>query len=241
MWLAHEQVIRAANAILATYTNPFTRKKYLQGLRTLLRDLHDHHGAPDYTRRLPKIRRPNPRNVTATSAERAALLAAAKPALRLWLLFCSDLALRSGTAARIAPEHYDSETGCISFRTKFDVAQTLPVTKEIADILAGLPGKRGVPYIAQFPHHQNKAPSAHSLRFDFAALRSRLGMRRITAHDLRRTTAVRTLETTKDIRVVQALLGHGDLPTTLWYLDHNITPVRREVLELAKLNERKKP
>ena len=63
----------------------------------------------------------------------------------------------------------------------------------------------------------------------------------MTAHDLRRTTAVRTLEATKDIRVVQVLLGHGDLPTTLWYLDHHNTPVDRAVLEAAKLNIKEKP
>jgi len=44
------------------------------------------------------------------------------------------------------------------------------------------------------------------------------------------------LDLTKDIRAVQALLGHRELATTLYYLDHRNTPVELGNLELAKLN-----
>lgn len=78
---------------------------------------------------------------------------------------------------------------------------------------------------------------ANSLRKLFANLRRKLGIRRkLTAHDLRRTTATRIYDATRDVRLVQALLGHGDLGSTLWYLDHHLTPVPIESLELAKLN-----
>jgi len=44
------------------------------------------------------------------------------------------------------------------------------------------------------------------------------------------------LELTHDIRACKPLLGHRDLATTLYYLDHRNTPVAVANLELAKLN-----
>jgi len=58
--------------------------------------------------------------------------------------------------------------------------------------------------------------------------------KRIIPHDLRRTTAVEFYKITHDLRAVQALLGHRNLPSTLWYLDHDATPVNRANLELIK-------
>ena len=51
---------------------------------------------------------------------------------------------------------------------------------------------------------------------------------------LRRTAAVAMLEYTRDVRDVQALLGHRNLPSTLWYLDHDLRPIKRSTLELLK-------
>jgi site-specific recombinase XerC len=41
---------------------------------------------------------------------------------------------------------------------------------------------------------------------------------------------------TRDLRVVQALLGHSNLAQTAWYLQDELTEVSVDVLELAKLN-----
>jgi integrase len=57
---------------------------------------------------------------------------------------------------------------------------------------------------------------------------------RITPHDLRRTTAVNLYKTTRDVRDVQALLGHRSLQSTIWYLDHDLRPVKRSTLEIVK-------
>jgi site-specific recombinase XerC len=53
-------------------------------------------------------------------------------------------------------------------------------------------------------------------------------------HDLRRTTAVAMLRATHDLRDVQAILGHKNLTSTMWYLDHELRPVKRSTLELIK-------
>jgi integrase len=200
-------------------------------------------GAPRLTAEVVRVTSPRPRNVTATSAERAKILAAAPPHLKCWLLLCSDLAIRSGTAATLTPNHYDRERRELTFDTKYQARQCLPVTPELAAILDGC-GEADVPFVAQLPRRSGAAElkalghiEVNSLRKLFTALRKRLGIkRRIVPHDLRRTTATRVYSATKDIRLVQALLGHGHLGSTLWYLDHHMEEVGLSHLELAKLN-----
>jgi len=205
----------------------------------VLRYLHENHNAPRLAAKTPKVATPAPRNVTATAEERALVLNAAPRHMRVWLLLCSDLALRSGTAARIAPENYNPETRELSFRTKFSEAQTLPVTEELAELFAEHKEPTAVPYVVGL--HTGRAGykgSANGLRVAFAQLRRKLGItRQLTPHDFRRTTAVLAYNLSKDLRVVQAVLGHKHLQTTLHYLDHRMTPVDRGVLEAIKLNE----
>lgn len=237
--------VAAASLTIMAHSNQSTRHQQTVGLRAVLGILWEEHGAPNLKRLVPQVVKPAPRNVTITAEEREALITHATPGLRVWLLLCSDLALRAGTAALISPKNYNKENQEISFRTKFGTAQTLPVTDGIAELFAQVGPSETRPYcIALRAPNPSAKPGSNyvqSLRRQFHDLRKKLGItRNITPHDLRRTTAVRTLEVTADLRVVQALLGHRNLPTTLYYLDHRNTPVDRAVLEAAKLNERKK-
>jgi integrase len=202
------------------------------------------HGAPkldDHIRRYPGVR---PRNVTASREEIDALLAAAPDGLRLWLLLCSDLAIRSGTAARISPREYDSQSGLLRFTTKHHARLTLPVTDEIKALIEKCNHNDSTPYARQlWQMHRAKQnrplgpffDTGGTLRRHFRALCAELGLqRRITPHDMRRASAVAMLELTHDVRDVQALLGHRDLKATLWYLDHDLRPVNRANLEAIK-------
>jgi site-specific recombinase XerC len=77
----------------------------------------------------------------------------------------------------------------------------------------------------------------HQLANDLAALKKKLGItRKLTPHDLRRTTARKLYALTGDLRDVQSLLGHSELQTTLWYLQDALQVVSTKHLELAKLN-----
>ncbi|MGB7547381.1 MAG: tyrosine-type recombinase/integrase [Terracidiphilus sp.] len=226
-------------------TGPFayaTKAVKAAALRRILRALWIEHGAPKLdgmVRRYPDVR---PRNVTATNAEVAAILAAAPPPLRLWLLLCSDLAMRSGTAARIAPEHYNPRRGELRFVTKHNARLTLPVTAQVRHLLACCNLEDSRTFVHQLwtqqPTHRGQpvqVASEHTLRTQYRALLKKLAItRRITPHDLRRTTAVAMLNATHDVRDVQALLGHRNLHSTLWYLDHDAVPVNRATLELIK-------
>lgn len=144
--------------------------------------------------------------------------------------------MRSGTAAKIAPQHYDPLRQTLTFTTKKGREMCLPVTKELNELLAPLAGLDSeTPFVCLL--HPWGHIHDRNLRQSMNRLRLRLGLnRRFTPHDLRRTTAVRVYEQTRDLRVVQAVLGHKRLDSTLHYLDHRNTPVDLANLEVAKLN-----
>jgi integrase len=161
--------------------------------------------------------------------------------VRCWLLLCSDLAIRSGTAARLSPDNYDRERKVLTFTTKYGAAQTLPVTHELSLLLdqAIISGR---PFVAQLPRRQVSATRAQTtmgtraLYGQFHKILKRCKITRaIRPHDLRRTTVRRVYRESRDLLLAQALLGHSSLNSTLWYLQGEIVPVGLQTLEAAKL------
>ena len=205
------------------------------------------HSAKDLSHVIPRTPTPRPRNVVATLEEREKILSAAPPYVRCWLLLCSDLAIRSGTSARLTPANYDAVRRELNFTTKYNNRQRLPVTEELARLLDTC-REPSLPFVAQLP--RENAPTANrqrpmqalghigtaQLARAFRQLLKRCNITRsLRPHDFRRATAVRVYDATRDLRLVQAILGHTDLGSTLYYLDHNATPVPLSALELAKL------
>jgi integrase len=221
-----------------------TKVNKSNALRRVLRWLWEQHGAPKLDDEVHRYACIRPRNVTATREQIDMILDAAPPHLRLWLLFCSDLAIRSTTAANLSSEHYDEEKGELRFTTKGGARLTLPVTEEIRRILLNCRLDSPVPFVRQLwaQHHSGggNTPSltsqdASTLRFQFRTLCHRLEIaQRLIPHDLRRTAAVAMYTATGDLRDAQALLGHSSLRSTIWYLDHDLRPVKRSTLELIK-------
>ena len=82
---------------------------------------------------------PAARSTIATDDERRQILDAATPALRFFLLLCADLGIRHRTAARITPATYDKEKHTVSFYTKGNVHQTLPLTPALIAEFQSLP------------------------------------------------------------------------------------------------------
>lgn len=145
--------------------------------------------------------------------------------------------MRSATAAAIAPDNYNAGVGAVTFRTKFGTWQTLPVTAELAALFASAPANvpSSTPYVCAL--HPLGKIGRDGIRQHLQRVMKRVGItRRFTPHDLRRTTATVIYTQTHDVRIVQAVLGHKQLATTLYYLDHRNTPVGVSTLELAKLN-----
>jgi integrase len=172
-------------------------------------------------------------------------MALASPHIRCLLMLCSDMAIRSGTARLLTPEHYDAGAKTLTFTTKYQNRQVLPVPAELAKLLDQCV-KPGIPFVAQLPRGDSargryfkydRPLSNQQLDNDWKRLKARAGItRKLTLHDLRRTTAFKVYDATRDVRLVQAILGHSSLTSTCWYLDHRLTQVPVDVFEQARLN-----
>jgi integrase len=220
-----------------------TRSTYTKCLRRFVRWLERIAGAqPTLSDAVPRIHQPEPRATIATDGERHMLLEAATPALRFFLLLCADLGLRHRTAARIALSNYNPHLRALSFTTKGNVRQTLPVTGEIAAIIEALPqnSDRYAPIVNLLrPHRPGHVPGS-SPRFtkQWKALKRRTNTRpELRIHDLRRTLAEDVWTATHDLRAVQAQLGHRSPTTTARYLADRIglqdlQPVMHKVQQL---------
>jgi integrase len=210
----------------------------------MLRRMWEVDGAPKLDELVPKLTSIRPRNVTASRDLIDELVEHATDSLKLFLLFCSDLAIRSGTAVRLAPENYDKRCGEIRFTRKYDEKIDLPVTAAIAEMLDTCDLTNSEPFITQLRRREERCAThrrysnvvnPHRLRVEMKQLRLKLGItKRIIPHDLRRTAAVNLYRRTHNIRLVQALLGHRNLQSTFWYLDHDLEAVDRAELEAIK-------
>jgi len=125
-------------------------------LRRILLNLWEYHHAPKLNHLVPQLTSARPRNVTVSRAEIDAILAAASPSLRLFLLLCSDMALHSGTANAICSNHYVASTGTLRFNSKGQSRQALPVIDEIRAILEPLDHASTVPYVWQLRLAENR-------------------------------------------------------------------------------------
>jgi integrase len=236
--------VTEATETLSRFHTPTTKSCYCCSLRQVLRWLWEEHGAPKLDGSVPHFPGIRPRNVTTNRATIEALLGKASLAMQMLILLCSDLAIRSGTAIKIGPRHYNQEARTLQFRTKMDEALTLPTTDSIESLISRCDLNNPRPFITQLhdlklPKYgrrcENAVMSLKKLRSDYNEMVQEVSpAKRITFHDLRRTAAVRMYEQTGDLRIVQALLGHRSLPSTIWYLDHDLRPVSRATLELIK-------
>jgi integrase len=229
-----------------------TRWNYTKALGRFIAHLEAQERAPKgLAAGIPKVRQPSPREVVATDAERESLLANATPRLRFFLLLCADLGLRHRTATRINIGNYNPLLRSLSFTTKGNIHQTLPVTDEIAETIKMLAGQdTRTPIVTLLrPAKQPGHPPSANPRFakSFDKLKAKLGIRpELHIHDLRRTAAEDVWDATKDLRLVQTQLGHKSPVTTVRYLANRLgleqlTPVRAAVDELRRKRKERTP
>ena len=131
----------------------------------------------------------------------------------------------------------------MSFYTKGNVHQTLPVTPEIAAAFAALPAGANpntpVVNILRAGNLPGNRPGPRP-RFtkQWKALKQRTGIRpELRVHDLRRTVAEDVWQATHDLRAVQHQLGHRSITTTAKYLAQNLTAeeLNQTLIKVAQL------
>jgi integrase/recombinase XerC len=239
---AHALELPILTALLAKWRGQYAYSYFHQRFHALKRFLRwaQSFGAPATAHQLGRIRRPQPRQVIATTEERGKLLAAAEPWLRCWILLCSDLALRFSEARQIRPSSWNREQHTIRYVKKGGDEYTLPLSDELEQLFALAPQEDDLPFIDALHGQRHRRAKSQTISDD--AIRNaweRLKAKthanaELRPHDLRRTTAVLAYEHTKDIRAVQQLLGHRSLSTTAEYLAHRDTEKLRPLIDALK-------
>jgi site-specific recombinase XerC len=199
-------------------------------LKRFLSWLVESGGNPDLISQLTKVRLPRYRTVIAKPEEIDKLVKIAAPWLRCWLTITAGHGLRFAEANRLSPAQYNRQESTITFRTKGEGTNTLPVSDDLKYFFQTAP-ENPDPNIPLLELHAGRRLSEEYLRKCWHDLKIQAGVNpELRPHDLRRTLAVRTYDLTKDLRAVQHLLGHANLYTTCGYLEHHDPDSIRPVL-----------
>jgi integrase len=206
-----------------------TLSNYSKCLRRFLEWLEEIGAAPlTISKSVPRFNQPQYRTTKATDEEREQLLDAASPRMFFFITICADMGLRHRTATRICIDNFDRSTRILTFTTKGNTVQSLPVPNHIAALINALPddAPRNEPIVnlLRSKHYgQNQPGKGMSLHRSWVKLKANLGIRpELRVHDLRRTLAEDVWDATKDLRIVQAQLGHRSIATTAKYLANRV-------------------
>jgi len=184
---------------------------------------------------VPTITTPTPRETRFTASEIEQLLLLGSRGERLMILLCYDAGLRSGTASRVAWSHIHGNA--IVIRTKRQSVVTVPMSPRLSALVHALPRVDGP--LLSIAHGRTITLSFWRQRF--TKLRREAGIsERKTFHDLRRTIARDVYSLTQDLRIVQQLLGHQQLSSTLHYL-HGAHNPEAVAAALATVTTTEKP
>ena len=196
--------------------NKWTQCARTTQLRKLLRHVAAITGQPEIRIKWPgKGKR---RDRIATQAERLAIWEHASPALRLCLVFWTELGLRFTEPLNIRPEDVDHEHRTVSCITKNQKPRTLPLTAKLEELLAAAePLTPQIPIIRQIA--RCRGDLNWNIRRQWIKAKRKAGVDfKLRVHDLRRTMATTLYRATLDTVAVQQALGHDNLATTAGYL-----------------------
>lgn len=207
---AWQSQLRVSVSSLHTYTchvRAFCRWAYDSGL--IDRD-------PAERLPVPKVRARTPRPMPESDVARA--LQSAPEPIRTWLALAGWCGLRAGEIARIRREDldFDPDSGGTTLHVdgKGGKARAVPVPRRVVEMLQPYVTGRGQIFrrettgLPVAPHDvtQRTGRFLRSIGLDY------------TIHKLRHRFATQLARQTKDLRLVQELLGHGSLATTQLYV-----------------------
>ena len=156
------------------------------------------------------------------------LIAAAKRERQVVLIsLCGLCGLRVSEALSIRAQDISTHSRTLRVRGKGDKTRFVPISEEawghiqVPIMRSIIEGSEDTPLVNMNERHARK---------DITTLGERAGLsRRISSHDLRATFATAVYDKTRDIRIVQELLGHASSNQTEIYVGVNAVRVREAV------------
>jgi len=132
---------------------------------------------------------------------------------RSLIVLCGMVGCRIAEALEVRAEHFNLQSMTLTIRGKGDKQRVVPVSTQAWEHLQ-------VPVIKAFGANSNVIclHDRHARKIvTLLGARAHL-MRSISSHDLRATFGTHVYDKTKDIRLVQELLGHANSSTTELYV-----------------------
>lgn len=220
--------VETITASWKTRLRPSTRYLYAAELKRLLRFL----GRTDLT--VPKHRPGKNHPPIAQPGEIERLAAVSPPWLRCLITIAAQTGMRSGDCRKLAPIHCDAELTTIRMQQgKTNLTVTLPISPDLKATLQHAPHRETDTAETPYAHrYHGGTVTRTALQHAWSRARKLAGINPLlTPHSLRHTMAVSLYEVSKDLRLVQQVLGHANLSTTALYLEH-LDPTRmREVIQ----------
>jgi integrase len=193
---------------------------YNLALRHLVKNIGASIGRPDLVDQVPRARKPSPRKTIATPGDLRKLIDASPTWLRTIILLAAHGGFRRSDCMRVAPIHYNAEARTITIdQQKTGQTVSVPVSDELAANLEAAPEAQ--PLTPFYQIHRGAPITNSGLNAAWHRLKTKTGAdAELWLHDLRRTLAVSLYEVSKDLRVVEQMLGHTSLASTATYLEH---------------------
>lgn len=165
-------------------------------------------------------------------------------------LFAQASGLRRREVVSLTWPQVDWSAGVIRVVGKGDKPHVIPITPEITDLLWPLRGHHPT-HVFTFVAQRTRTCAKSGHRYvrgkrypvtywgwgsRFARDRGKAGLTDLKIHDLRHTSATRTLRASKNLKAVQNLLGHSDIKTTMRYA-HALTEDVAEAMKARVTDE----
>lgn len=172
---------------------------------------------------LPMIRPDQPQPRPATPAVVNKAIGASDERVALMIRLANELGMRRGEVAQVHPENdlvQDSVGWSLVVHGKGARKRVIPLPNDLAEQL------RSAPPGYLFPNPSGGHLSAHWV----GTLVSRALADGTTMHQLRHLCATEVHDQTRDLRLVQTLLGHASLATTQRYVAVDDSKVREAIM-----------
>lgn len=220
---AHELTPLHFDALIARWKKRLHRTTvsiYRAGLVRLVRHIAAMSGRTDLPGQVPKVAGPLARRNIAEPLDLARLIEAAPGWLRCAILLAAHGGFRRGDVLRVAPIHLNAEARTIAIaQAKTGHTVTVPLSDALLAALTAAPGAHPTtPFVESY---RGQPVTKVMLWNAWKRLKKKVHADpQLTFHDLRRTLAVSLYEVSKDLRIVEQMLGHTALTATVRYLEH---------------------